>query len=48
MANDLEELTNDRDYWQRVRREFDWVFWIIVGPLLLGVLIFLLTGLAIF
>jgi hypothetical protein len=35
MADDLEELTNGLDYWQRMRREFVWVFWTIAGPLLL-------------
>jgi len=48
IADDIEDLARDRDWWARVRREFDWLFWIVVGPILLGLLFFLLTGLALF
>jgi hypothetical protein len=52
IANDLEDLAKDRDYWARVRREIDWAFWVVIGlPLVMTALflaLLLATGASLF
>jgi hypothetical protein len=46
IADDIEELARDRDWWARVRREIDWAFWVVIGLPLAGTVLFLALVLA--